>query len=53
MDSKDEHSATGLHHGPGDLAVLGGALVLSGGVALYLLADLRSSPTGFLAGGTG
>jgi hypothetical protein len=40
-------AAAGLHHGPGDLAVLGGALVLSGGVALYLLADLRSSPTGF------
>jgi hypothetical protein len=40
-------AAAGLHHGSGDLAVLGGALVLSGGVALYLLADLRSSPAGF------
>jgi hypothetical protein len=36
-----------LNHGPGDLAVLGGALLISTLVCLYLLADLRSAPTGF------
>ena len=36
-----------LRHGPGDLAVLGAALVVSTGVGLYLLADFRSAPTGF------
>jgi hypothetical protein len=36
-----------LHHGGGDLAVLGGALLVSTLVGLYLLADLRSAPSGF------
>jgi hypothetical protein len=36
-----------LHHGPGDLAVLGGALLISTLVGLYLFADLRRTPSGF------
>jgi hypothetical protein len=36
-----------LHHGAGDLAVLGGALLVSTIIGLYLLADLRSAPSGF------
>ena len=36
-----------LHHRSGDLAVLGGALLVSSSVALYLLADLRRTPSGF------
>jgi hypothetical protein len=36
-----------LHHGAGDLAVLGGALLVSAAVGLYLLADLRRAPSGF------
>jgi hypothetical protein len=36
-----------LHHEPGDLAVLGGALLLSTLAALYLLADFRGTPSGF------
>jgi Transposase DDE domain len=36
-----------LHHEAGDLAVLGGALLASTTAALYLLADLRSAPSGF------
>ena len=36
-----------LHHGAGDLAVLGGALLASTLVAVYLLVDLRSAPSGF------
>jgi hypothetical protein len=36
-----------LNHGASDLAVLGSALLLSSLVGLYLLADLRSAPTGF------
>jgi hypothetical protein len=36
-----------LHHGAGDLVVLGAALALCGGTAVYLLADLRSAPSGF------
>jgi len=36
-----------LNHGPGDLVVLGAALAICGGVGLYLLADLRSSQSGF------
>jgi len=36
-----------LHHGPGDLVVLGATLLLCGGLGLYLLADLRSAPSGF------
>jgi hypothetical protein len=36
-----------LHHGAGDLALLGAALLLSTGVGMYLLAGLRSTPTGF------
>ncbi len=36
-----------LNHGPADIAVLGGALLACTVVGLYLLADLRSAPTGF------
>jgi hypothetical protein len=36
-----------LHHEPADLAVLGAALLLTTAVAVYLLADLRSAPSGF------
>jgi Transposase DDE domain len=36
-----------LHHGAGDLAVLGVALLVSTAVGLYLLADFRSAPSGF------
>ena len=36
-----------LHHGAGDLAVLGVALLICAGIGLYLLADLRSTPSGF------
>jgi hypothetical protein len=36
-----------LNHGPADLAVLGGALLVSTLVGLYLLADLHSAPSGF------
>jgi hypothetical protein len=36
-----------LHHGGGDLAVLGVALLVSTAVGLYLLADFRSAPSGF------
>jgi hypothetical protein len=36
-----------LNHGAGDLAVLGAAHLVSTIVGLYLLADLRSAPTGF------
>ena len=36
-----------LHHASSDLAVLGAALLLSTLVGLYLLADFRSSPSGF------
>ena len=36
-----------LHHGVGDLVVLGIALATCGGVGIYLLADLRSAPSGF------
>ena len=36
-----------LHHGAADLAVLGGALLLSTVAGLYLLADFRSTPSGF------
>ncbi len=36
-----------LNHRAGDLAVLGAALLVSTIVGLYLLADLRSAPTGF------
>lgn len=36
-----------LHHGAGDLVVLGTALGICGGMGLYLLADLRSAPSGF------
>ena len=36
-----------LHHGPGDLAVLGGALLVSTVTGLYLLADFRAAPSGF------
>ncbi len=36
-----------LHHGAADLAVLGAALLCSTLVALRLLADFRSAPSGF------
>lgn len=36
-----------LHHEAGDLAVLGGALLVSTVTALYLVVDLRSAPPGF------
>jgi hypothetical protein len=40
-------AAAALHHGGGDLIVLGAALAICGGLGLYLLADLRSAPSGF------
>jgi hypothetical protein len=36
-----------LNHGSADLAVLAAALLLDTAVALYLLADLRSAPSGY------
>ena len=36
-----------LHHGSADLAVLGAALLCSTLVAIHLLADFRSAPSGF------
>ena len=36
-----------LHHEAGDLAVLGGALLISTLAGLYLLADFRATPSGF------
>jgi hypothetical protein len=36
-----------LHHRAGDLAVLGGALLISTAVGLYLIADFRAAPSGF------
>jgi hypothetical protein len=36
-----------LEHGPADLAVLGAALLLLAAVGLFLLADFRSTPSGF------
>ena len=36
-----------LHHGAGDLAALGAALLICAAVGLYLFADLRSTPSGF------
>lgn len=36
-----------LNHRAADLAVLGGALLITAAVGLYLLADLRSAPSGF------
>jgi hypothetical protein len=36
-----------LHHGSGDLAVLGAGLLVSTILGLYLLADFRSTPSGF------
>jgi hypothetical protein len=36
-----------LHHGAGDLAVLGVTLLVSTAVGLYLFADFRSAPSGF------
>ena len=40
-------AAVALNHGAGDLLVLGTALAICGGVGLYLLADLRSTASGF------
>jgi hypothetical protein len=36
-----------LNHGASDLAVLGAALLACAAIGLYLLADLRSAPSGF------
>lgn len=36
-----------LHHGAADLALLGGSLLVCGLIGLRLLADLRSTPSGF------
>lgn len=36
-----------LHHGPADLAVLGGALFLSTLADIYLFAGFRAAPSGF------
>ena len=35
------------NHGAADLAVLGTALLTCAAIGLYLLADLRSAPSGF------
>ena len=40
-------AGVGLHHGAGDLAVLGVALLICSAIGIYLLADLRSSPSSF------
>jgi hypothetical protein len=40
-------AAGALNHDSGDLAVLGAALAICGGVGIYLVADLRSTPSGF------
>lgn len=40
-------AGAGLHHGAGDLAVLGAALLVATTVGLYLVADLRRTPSGF------
>jgi hypothetical protein len=40
-------AAAALHHRPADIAVLGGALFVSAAVALHLVADFRSAPSGF------
>ncbi len=40
-------AGAGLNRGAADLAVLGGALLTSTGIGLFLLADLRSTPSGF------
>jgi hypothetical protein len=40
-------AGAGLNHGAGDLAVLGAALLGSTAIGLFLLADLRSTPSGF------
>ena len=40
-------AAVALNHGSGDIAVLGGALLVATVVGLYLLADFRSAPSGF------
>jgi hypothetical protein len=40
-------AGVGLNHGAADIAVLGAALLASALVGLYLLADLRSTPSGF------
>jgi hypothetical protein len=36
-----------LNHGAGDVAVLGTALLACAAIGLYLLADLRTAPSGF------
>lgn len=40
-------AAAALNQSSGDLAVLGTALLVSTAVGIYLLADLRSAPSGF------
>lgn len=40
-------AGAGLNRGAGDLAVLGAALLGSTAIGLFLLADLRSTPSGF------
>ena len=40
-------AGAGLNRGAGDLAVLGAALLAATGIGLFLLADLRSTPSGF------
>lgn len=40
-------AGAGLNHGAGDIAVLGGALLLCTLIGLRLLADFRSAPSGF------
>jgi hypothetical protein len=37
----------GLNHGPADLALLGAVALVSSAIGLFLLADLRSTPSGF------
>jgi hypothetical protein len=40
-------AAAVLNHGIGDLVVLAAALALVGAIGLYLVADLRTAPSGF------
>jgi hypothetical protein len=40
-------AGAGLNHRAADVAVLGAALLLSTAVGVYLVADLRSTPSGF------
>jgi hypothetical protein len=40
-------AAAALHHGIGDLAVLGGAVAVTAATGLYLIADFRETSSGF------